>query len=294
MRVTLAMNFEKLANNINNKEGDISKLSDQLSSGKRLQAPHDDPVAWAQAMNMKQGIQQLTTFGKNMDYATNWNKATASALDSFSDLLTRAKNVALKAMKGTTPTEQAANYQDAKQMTQDGLSLANSRLGNSYIFSGQSTSTPAFDAALAYQGDTQSIQVRVGKNVHETVNQDGQTVFQTDPLDPTTNILKTLDDLATAINAGNTTTIQTQMGKIDQAFEHISSMQSIAGTRLSSLEERQNTLQSLKIDHETLLADTEGANAATVITTLQMKQTALQATLQSASFLKNLNLSSYL
>lgn len=295
MRVTFATKFDKATYNINKHQEDISYLSNAMSSGKRLQSPHDDPAAWSQAMDIKQGIKELTAFGKNMDFVMGWSQSTNSALGQFEDLLTRAKQTAMKAVSQSTTTEQDADYQTVKQITDTALSLANSQHGNSYIFSGRSTSTPSFESGtFDYQGDTDPFEVRIGKNAHETVNLDGQTVFFTDPTDPNSNILKTLDDLATAIQAGDISTIQNQIGALDDAFDHIASMQATVGARMADLQQRQDILESVKIDNQDLLSNTEDSNIAEVITNLQQKQTALQATLQSTAFLKNLNLTNFL
>lgn len=295
MRVTLAMTYENTVHNINSKQSDISQLSEELSTGVRLQAPSDDPSAWSQAMSIKQGLSELSTFGNNMSFAMGWNQASENALGQFEDLITQAKQTAMKAMQSTTPEEQAANYETMKQMTTQALGLANTQYGNSYIFSGRSTSTTPFNSTdFSYQGDTQSLDVRIGKNTHQTVNQDGQTVFFTDPTDPTTNILQAFDNLATAINTGDTTTIQNEMGVMDQAYNHISSMLGTVGARMSDIQQRQDALQSVTTNNQDALSNTQDADVAEVVTNLQMKQTALQATLQSTAYLKNLSLTNFL
>ena len=295
MRITLAMSQSKTTQNINNKQVDISQLSKMLSSGKRLQDPHDDPSAWSQAMDIKQGIRELTAFEENMDFTMSWSQSTENALNQFADLLTRAKGTAMKAMQQTTEAEQTANYENMKQMTDSALSLANSQYGNSYLFSGRSTSTTPFNSVdFSYQGDTEPLKVRVGKNSHQTVNLDGQTVFFTDPDDESTNMLTALNDLATAIQTGDKDTIQSRMGTLDEAFNHISSMQATVGARMADVEQRQNILGSIKVDRQDLLADTEEADVVDVITKLQMKKTALEATLQSTALVRGLNLTNYL
>jgi flagellar hook-associated protein 3 FlgL len=292
------MTFSKTTYNINNKQAELSRLSDMLSTGKRLQDPHDDPSAWSKAMDIKQNIRELTTFGKNMDFATGWGQATESALSQFGDLLIRAKEIGMKSVHQSTAAEQTGNYENMKKITDTAFSLANSQYGNSYIFSGRSTAVAPFDPTSStpfdYLGDTEPVEVRVGKNSHQTVNLDGQKVFFTDPADEDTNILKTLDDLATAIDDNDTSAIQNQLGKLDTAYEHILSMQSTNGARMADVEQRQNILASIKIDKQSLLADTEEADVAEVITNLQMNKTALEATLQSTSLLRGLNLTNYL
>jgi len=64
-----------------------------IASGKRISKPQEDPQAWSQAMDLKQGLRETDAFQKNVDFAISWNQITVNALNGFSDLLDQAIQV---------------------------------------------------------------------------------------------------------------------------------------------------------------------------------------------------------
>jgi len=263
MRITFALTYDRMNQSINRKKEELDRLTTMGSTGKRLIEPQDDPLAWSQAMDIKQGLREFETFQKNMEFSVGWNQTTEDALDQLSDVLTSAHGIAIQAMGVNSAEKQAGQVESLEQMAKDAVSLANTQYGSQYIFSGRLTSTAPFDPSdLSYEGDTGSIEVRVGKDRHQTVNLDGQTVFFTDPADPDSNILKTFDALKTAIQAGDTDAIQQQMSTIEAAQQQLSARQAIVGSRLSSLDGQQSALSSLKLDQQARLEDVEDADMA--------------------------------
>lgn len=295
MRISFSMTYDKAATNITRKQGDLDRLSNEISTGKKLQDPHDDPMAWSKALGLKQGKTELEAFRKNLDFADGWNKETSNALNEVQDLLVQAQNVGMAAVSQTDTTAQAVQATQVKKISEEILKLANSQYGDSYIFSGRSTSTPPFQTGnYTYWGDTQSVDVRVGKNTHETVNYDGQATFFTDPADPNSNMMKMLDDLATAIQTGDVPTIQNQLSALDKAREQINSIGATVGVRQEDIQRQQSMLQTKATTNAEQLSDTEDADLAEVITQLQMKKTAFEAALQSTALISNLSLTKFL
>lgn len=294
MRVTVATSFDRQASNINRMQEDVDRLTNMAATGKKLLAPHDDPIAWSQAMEVKQGLRELDSFKKNMEFSTGWNNTTEGALDRFGDLLTRAKEIGMQAVNQSTQAQKDGQYQELLQIAKDALGIANTQYGDSYIFSGTAMSTQPFQSGnYNYQGNTNSLQIRVGKGVLDTVNEDGLSTFYQDPTDPNSSMLKTLDDMATAVKNGDGTAITSLMSSLEKGFEQINSVTATVGARLRQMEDKQDALASIRVGNEELLGDLEGADITEVITQFQLKRTTLEAALKTTAMVGDLNLTKF-
>jgi flagellar hook-associated protein 3 FlgL len=288
------MTYQNMILNLNRKTEDADRLSNMIASGKRISTPQEDPQAWSQAMDLKQGLREIGAFQKNVDFAITWNQATVNALNSFSDLLDQAIKTGTDAINNSE--DRASQIQTIDQISRQALDLANTQYQGLYIFSGCSLSTAPFDATtLDYQGDTNDFDVRVGKNNLQAININGQSAFIQDPSDPDgSNILKRLAALKDALQSGDVTEVQNQTTALQSAQEYVRAQNSLAGLRLSYLDGQKSSLTTLNLNNTNQLSALENTNSAEAITQMQQNQTALQAAYQVTGMLKDLSLVNYL
>jgi flagellar hook-associated protein 3 FlgL len=302
VRVTLPSTYAKTTHDINQKKEDLDRLTTMASCGSRILKQADDPLAWSQAMDFRQTIRQIDTFQKNIDFAVGWSQATDNALNKVTDLMERAKQLAIQAISTPSTEKRQAQTQELNQIIEEAVNLANSQYRDQYVFSGRLFSISPFtvtkDASgevqsiSSYQGDTQDLEVRVGNGVRQTVNLNGQDVFG----DPSNNtgILYELLQLKNTVRDGNITAIQQQEAAIDNSYQNLQRQSAIVGTRQEALDEKKSLLDSIKIDDQSQLSDIADSDMAEVISQLQQKQTVFQAVLRVTGMLADLNLTHYL
>lgn len=300
MRITLAMSQQQTLQDLNNNSTEISRLASAISSGTTLAKPSDDPSAWAQAMNVRQGLREYDAIGENLDFVTSWGNTTDSALNQLHDVIAQAKNAAIKAQGPDCDEARASLVATVDGLLEDALSLANSQHGDRYIFSGLADAKPySMDASgnAIYAGDTKALVVRTGTgtNNNETINLTGPEVFDyTNSSGGTSNLMEDLYALKQAMSSNDTTTLAYLQDDLDLAAKNISKCQSKAGLLLSRTEDKQNALLTITTNRKDTLSNIQDTDLASAITQLQTKQTALQAALQVTGMLSNLNLTQYL
>lgn len=303
MRITFAIAWDKMLTNINRDNVDMNRFSSRLASGKQLLDPSDDPVAWSQMIEMKQGLREIVSFQNNVDFAVGWNEATEDALNRASDLILRAKEIGMSAVKAVSAEEQSAKVSQLEQIFEEALGVVNEQYGELYLFSGTLTSTPPFQVGEStdpdypdynYYGNTEAYRVRVGNDFKQTINLNGEEAFFTDPSDVDTSLLKRIMDLKDAVQAGDADKITALVGGLDADYEHMSKMQAVAGARLESLDRQEATLSSLSLSRTGRLSEIQEADMVEVIVRLKQKEVAYQAALQSTALIGQLNLAKYL
>jgi flagellar hook-associated protein 3 FlgL len=294
MRVTVSTTYQKMILELNRKAEDGDRLATMIASGKRISKPQEDPLAWSQAMDLKQGLRELGTFQKNMDFAIGWTQTTVNALNSFSDFLEQAIQVGNDAINNSE--DRATQINTIDLISQQALDLANTQYQDLYVFSGGSVSTAPFDeTTLDYQGDTQDFEVRAGKNNRQAINLDGQTTFIQDASNPDgSNILKRLAALKAALESGDMTEVRNQTDALESAQEHVRAQNSVAASRLSYFDDQLSSLKTLKLNDTNQLSALQDTDTTEAIIQMQQNQTALQAALQVTAMLDDLSLVKFL
>tara|TARA_R110002096_G_scaffold130643_5_gene279957 strand:- start:50139 stop:51290 length:1152 start_codon:yes stop_codon:yes gene_type:complete len=154
----------------------------QISSGRRILTPSDDPIASSRALEMREAISRLTQFDRNAGIATNRLSQEESALNSVNNVLQRVRELALQANNATqsNETRQLIGVELRQQLDQL-VQLANQKDGNgSYLFSGNQTDTQPVSrsaAGFSYNGDQGQRQVQIGEGQQVADGDSGAAVF---------------------------------------------------------------------------------------------------------------------
>ncbi len=304
MRVSFASTYTRTTAGLNRLNVDIERLSSSASSGKRLLRPADDPMGWAKSMDLKQGIRELGSFSKNIEFALHFGQATEDALSRLSDLFVRAKEIAVGSVNGSVNPEDTAYVKEMDQIFDEAVSAANEKYQGRYLFAVDSGTAP-FDAQDANAGHADfpladgseldgALTVRVGKSTDQTVNVNGRETFLLDAGGEEKNSLQHLVSLRKAIEAHDTQAIEKEMGYIDIALENFSKQTSQVGIRMSGLERRQSALDAMEIEQTSLLSEVEDADLVEIVTQLQQKQTSFEAALRVTAMMDGINLAHFL
>ena len=134
MRITNNMIIANMVRNIKN------KYQTQLSTGKKISVPSDDPVVAARALKLRTDVSKIEQYKKNISDAQSWLSATDEALASIGKVLQTAREKIVQAANGTnTVDETKALADEIKQLRTQVIHLSNSTYSGRYIFSGFKT-----------------------------------------------------------------------------------------------------------------------------------------------------------
>ena len=321
MRVSTSQVYRLTTDSLMRNLAEIVRLNEQVSSGKRINKPSDDPTGAGRALDYKVAIDAGDQYAKNVTDASNAIGFAENTLGSVSSALVRAKELALMGANGTEDAaSRDAISKEASQLRDQLLSLANSRNGNEYVFSGFRTDVPAFDSSFAYQGDSGAINVMVDRgtmiprnvtgseafgyslSAPETVTTDGGNIVHYIPgggttvnveiraADDTTvldsfsfdNAMQMTDLLSQALVNNDTTRISALMKPLDGAMGHVNDVRADLGARLNRLDDQGKRLGDTKFATQAALSGVEDADIASTVSGIAKANTTLQA-LQASS-----------
>ena len=183
MRISTSQIFQRGANALLEQQARVSKTQLQLSTGKQILTPSDNPTASVQILQLQQSIDVKNTYQTNIGYAQSSLNSEESALSSSSDLLQRIRELAVQANSGAvTATDLQSISQEVQQDLNGLLGLANSQDGNgNYLFAGNSTGTQPFAQSaggFSYAGDQGQRTIQIGENRKVAISDSGYNVFQ--------------------------------------------------------------------------------------------------------------------
>lgn len=145
MRVTQSMLSNNMLRNLNTSYGKMSKLQEQMNSGKLVNRPSDDPVIAVKGMGYRVDLDKNAQFQRNMREAHTWLDSTDEALDQVGTVLIRVKELIVQAANDTnTSDDRQKMSEEIKQIKLHIQDLANTKVGDNYIFSGTHTNSPLF------------------------------------------------------------------------------------------------------------------------------------------------------
>lgn len=184
VRVTQSMLSNNMLRNLNTSYSKMSKLQDQINTGRKFTRPSDDPVAATKGMNYRVQLDKVQQYMRNMNEATAWVDTTDATLSDITSALTRVQELVTQAANDTnTPDEREKMAVEIKQIREQIQDLANTQMGDKYIFSGTNTQTPLFkDGVIAdinsKTGLMQNVEIEVGDNIQLAVNVPGHDLFK--------------------------------------------------------------------------------------------------------------------
>lgn len=160
-----------------------SKMEDLQLKGSTLRSvvrPSDNPLSSVEGLTLKSSRADNTQFQRNSDHALLSLNVTENAIESLTDILVKAKEIAIaQSSDFYNPEVRQAVSNEINQLRNQAISIANKRVGQRYIFGGFNTLTTPFNGKGEYQGDTGKITVEVSKDFFIPINLHGEEVFFT-------------------------------------------------------------------------------------------------------------------
>ena len=187
MRVSTSHMQNTAVQNMTGRQSEINDTQTQLSSGRRVLKPSDDPTSAARTLDLKRATESVERFSRNGDLARTRLSMSESALEQAGNELQRIRELTVQAANGTQD-ERTRNYiaSEIEERYKQLVELGNSRDGNGeYLFSGSRTRTQPFnmgtDGHVTYHGDQNSREVRIGPGRQIGVDHSGFEAFMKVP-----------------------------------------------------------------------------------------------------------------
>src|SRR5690554_4127597 len=164
MRISTVTMFDQSMNAMNRQQSDFLKVSQQISSGRRVVNPSDDPQASSRAVGVSQAQAVTQQYTDARVSARNTLAQAESVTNSVADSITSAKTLLVQAASDTlSDVDRQSVASELRGIYETLIGQANATDGNGrYLFGGYNDDAPPFArtesgdgraATIDYQGD---------------------------------------------------------------------------------------------------------------------------------------------
>ncbi len=283
-RVTQNMMNSQLLRNLNYNMNNMKNLQNQLSTGRRINQPSDDPVGISFAMRYRTELGATDQFVSNVDTSLSWLDYTDTTLNQLGNVLHRVRELSVQGANGTNDDNaMMALKQEMIQLKNQALDIANTEFNGKYVFNGQMTDRPPYpdEDNLLVETDPGIINLEIGAGVTLGINKTGTEIFgKADDVD---NVFKLFDDIMGFFDGSDYTGLSNTIDKIQTRLDTVLEIRSDIGAKTNRIELALGRLQDIGINLQTLQSKTEDADIAEVITNLKTYENVYQASLSTGA-----------
>jgi flagellar hook-associated protein 3 FlgL len=276
-----------LAVALNSSQASVQHLTEELSSGVRINSIGEDPIAAGQNVMLLNQIRQDDSFTQSANLVIGRLQVADSALGSVVSQLTKAISLATGANNGTRSANdvQAAALEIAG-IRDEIVTLANTSYQGQYIFAGTqtasapfSTSTGTSPAMTSYAGDSNLTYLRLPNGQQIQLNVPGNQIFKGPGAK---DVFAALNNLIADYSTGTVNQGQaaTDTQALMSALTHISQQRVMIDNSITSLAAASEAVTNEKTQltvAQTNLMQADIAQVATRLSLATTQQTALQA-----------------
>lgn len=288
IRVTQGMMSMQTLYNLNRNYGNMSNLENQISTGRKLNKPSDDPVGVTYALRYRGELASNEQFRTNADAAVSWLDFTDTTMQQATDVMKRVKELAIQGASGTLPQSGLdAIKLEVQQLKEQMGNIGNAQIRGKYIFNGQKYDQPPYQLSgnitnfAQIDTDQGAVMYAVGDQSSFQMNTSGNDFFGSST--DNDNVFKVMDDLITALGNGNYAQVSAQATNIESRSNKMQSCLSEVGARTNRIELVQARLDDRDLNLTSLQSKTEDADVANLMIQATTAQTIYESALKSSA-----------
>jgi flagellar hook-associated protein 3 FlgL len=283
------MIFNNGSNGIQSRQSDLYKIQSQLSSGRRIQTPEDDPIGASEVLQISQSNAVNSQYLENQANAQGQLAYVESTLGGIGDALLRVTELATKGEGvSLSAAERGMIATELKGLLANLIGLANTQDGTGkYIFAGYNSSIKPFSAVtqstpppvyglgntyVTYSGDAGKPTLSVTASNEMAVSENGLDVFMLvknasgsvsgkSLFDTVQNLINNMDGSLTYDSAKQATAIV----EVRSLISHISTVRASVGARQNSLDGLTSAGEDVKYLYDSRLAELQNLDYTAAI-----------------------------
>ncbi len=262
-----------------------------MTTGNKINQLSDDPAGSADIVRLTANKSEIDQYTNNASAAQNRLQTTDSVLSNVQNVVQRV--IALGEGALTDPSASLPSVPEIMSLRDQLVSTANTAFQGTYLFGGTVADKPPYvvqpDQSVTYQGNSEAVQVQVGRASTLQVQVPGDQAFS-----GSVNVFDSVKKLSDAIQAGDKTAIQTEVNNLQQYFDSVSAVRSQVGALINTAQNAQSDLQSYELARASDQSRIQSADLAKASTDLTQAATSLQAAMAAGARISQLSILDFL
>jgi flagellar hook-associated protein 3 FlgL len=289
-RITAQMTQQMTLSDLTQAFDRLSSTQEQMSSGKRINKPSDDPYGASQAVLLNGDLAGLDSYQRNANDGSAWAQTSDTALMDVGNMIQRARELLVQAGNDTNDPTARANIADEIDQLTDAIKQdANTTYAGQYIFAGTANATAPYQpgAVDTYAGNGAAISRTIGPGSNVQVNTDISQLLGSGQAAGDGKLLNTLRDISQHLRGGTTADADalrtTDLQNIDSNLDTLTQVQASVGATLNRFSLASTRIQDLQLSQTKLLSQTQDADFAQTAIDYSTEQNAYTAALRASA-----------
>ncbi len=272
MRVTLGSLTLNFLRNLHAGLERLSRLQEQLATGKRVHRPSDDPPNLPAVLVMRDAVNAVQQYARNLQDTRTLLDAGQRALQDAVQVVHRLRELAVQGANGTLQaSDMQALAREVEALRGELVALGNTQVAGKYVFAGTLTDRPPFADDGTYRGNSVSLVREVDRGIVLEANVPGDVAFR--------GALDASEQLAGALQSGDHAAVRDTLSALDVALDRLLSAQADLGARASRVETIQARMGEFEVQLRELVSVREDADVAELVMQLRLQENVYQAAL---------------
>jgi flagellar hook-associated protein 3 FlgL len=267
----------------------------QMTTGKRVNLPSDDPAAAAMQVQTSSQMLAGDQFLRSISSVTGELQTADSALSSCVSALQRAITLGVEGANGTvSQQDREALASEVQGISDQVLGIANLNYNGHFLFAGTADAQrpyvpdPNFPGGIRYQGNDELNHIEIEAGYSVAMNLPGSQLFSA----PGASVFEALSHLATALQNG--VGIDTATQSVRTAFDQLTNRRVFYGSTVDQLLSGTNFLRNERVQLAQATDENVGVDLNVAATNLANAEMARNAALAAAAQSSSLSLLDYL
>jgi flagellar hook-associated protein 3 FlgL len=289
-RITTLMTSQMTIADLTQAFDRLSKTQEELSSGKRINKPSDDPYGASRAVQLNGDLAGLTAYSRNVNDGTAWSQSADSALMNINNLAQRVRELVVEAGNDTSGSSARADAAaEIDQLTDAIKQEANTQYAGQYIFSGTATTTAPYQtgAVDTYQGNTATISRQIGPGTSVQISTDISQLLGSGQTAADGKLLNVLRDISADLRGGTAANANalrtTDLANLDSNLDTLSQLEANVGATENRLSLASSRIQDLQTSATKLLSQTQDTDFAQAAVDYSTQQASYNAALRASA-----------
>lgn len=289
-RITPAMVRGSILNELSTSVASLERTSDELSSGKSILEPSDNPYGASRVIDLQSQLDGLGEYATNAQDAINWENTASSVMSSINTSVQKVRELILQAANGTSNQNDLETIaSQVEQLTESIKQDADAQYAGQYIFSGTATNTAPYEQGVRdeYQGNGEAISRAIGPGATVTISTNIATLLGNGEASGDGKLLDTLRTTAKDLRGGTAedreALTSVDLTSLDKNLETLTQLQATAGSTIDQLQAALSRNEDLQTAISESLSSIDDTNMAAASINYSNEQAAYNAALRAGA-----------
>jgi flagellar hook-associated protein 3 FlgL len=290
-RITSEMVASSTLASIETAQAALARTQSELSSGRTILEPSDNPFGASQVITLQSALDGLTSYEKSAQDGVSWMNTASGALTSIDSQVQRVRELLLQAANGTNSPSDLADLASVVEKLTEGVKQdADTQFAGQYVFSGTLTSTAPYEqgAGDEYHGNAAPIARALGPGATVNISVNLSSALGSGSGAADGKLLDTLRTIAQHLREGaNPVAVEalstTDLGDLDANLTSLTNLQAQAGATTDQLNLALNRISALQTAGTEQLSNVQDANIAKVSIEYSNEHAAFEAALKAGA-----------